>query len=340
MKKWSEKEINWLKDNYSIIGTNCCVSELNRSRSSILGMATKLGLKAIKPGAFSKNEIKFLLENYPKQGVEYCATNLGRTKGSIHKQTHVLGLKTNIGVKERNNSNKRRLNNYQKYDVTNILNISNKYVAYILGYLWADGHIIQNNSFLTSINLVKEDAEFLYGILNSINGGWTIGKEIKKYWKNSRGEIKRAQNQRTVRIYSQELFHFLKENDYGVKSIKSFKKIWSIMPQKYKSFFILGLFDGDGHFNYQFRKNKYHSGEFVITASYDYDWTVLEDYFRKNNIEFSLYRDVVKLGKVSRIIVRKKESLYKLYVLLYSDDNFKGLERKYNKYLKYIRNVN
>ncbi len=287
-----------------------------------------------------KDDINFLVENYPKYGVDYCVKSLNRTKGSINKKRNKLGIKTKDGVKGKNISKTRKLNNYKKYDVSNLITVSNKYAAYVLGYLWADGHIIQNHSFLTSINLVKSDAEFLYKILISINEGWKIGNEIKKYWKNSKGEIKQAQNQRIIRIYSQELFYFLLNNDYGDKSVKSFKKIWRLIPENLKSFFILGLYDGDGHFNYQLRKNKYHSGEFVITASYDYDWSILEDYFKKNNIEYSLYRFIVKLGKVSHIIVRKKESLCKLYDLLYFDDNFKGLERKHKKYLKYMLNVN
>ncbi len=289
---------------------------------------------------WSREDIDFLIENYPKYGVEYCANALNRTKGSINKRRFVLSIKTNDGVKGKNISKTRKVNNYKKYDVLNLVNISNKYAAYALGYLWADGHIIQNHSFLTSINLVKSDAEFLYSILTSINDGWRIGNEIKKSWRNSSGEIKQAQNQRIIRIYSQELFDFLLNNDYHVKSTKSFEKIWKLIPENFKCFFILGLYDGDGHFNYQLRKKKYHSGEFVITASYDYDWSILEDYFKNNNIEYSIYRFVVKLGRVSHIIVRKKESLCKLYKLLYSDDNFKGLERKHNKYVKYVLNVN
>ena len=339
MKKWSDNEISWLKNNYSISGTTECVKYLNRTWSSIIGMATKLGLKAKKPGAFSKEELLYLCENYPKYGVEYCSNKLNRTKGSINKKIHNLQIKTNIGVKENNIRKKRKLNNYNRYDVSNIVNISSNYVAYILGYLWADGYISKNDKFLTAVNLVNSDAEFLYNILISINDGWKIGSEIKKYWTNSDGEIKQAQNQRYIRIYSQELHKFLKENDYSEKSNKSFSKIWNIMSNERKSYFILGLFDGDGNFNYQFRKNKYHSGEFVITSSYDYDWSTVENYFTENNIEYSIYRIVVKLGRISKIVVRKKNSLLKLYCLLYSN-NFKGLERKYIKFKKYYEHAN
>ena len=339
MKKWSDNEIKILNNNYSTLGTEYCVNLLNRTKSSVLGMATNLKLKAKKPKSYSKEDTLFLINNYKTYGIEYCMNKLNRTKGSILSKARKLKINVNKGVKEINFINTRRKNNYLKYNISKILTIENKNVAYFLGYLWADGHIRKNPSKLITINLVKDDAEFLYNVLSNVSDGWTIGKEIKKYWKNNSGEIQQAQNQRTIRSYSQELFYFLEENDYVNKTNVNFNKIWLKIPENLKSFFILGLYDGDGHFNYQFRKNKYYSGEFVITANYNYDWSTLEQFYKENNIKYSIYREIVKLGKVSQIIVRKKDSLLKLYELLYNDE-FKGLNRKYNKFLKYINNVN
>jgi hypothetical protein len=339
MKKWTDEEINFLINNYSIYGSEYCISYLNRSWSSVIGMATKLKLKAKKRNSLNIEEKEFLKINYPIYGCEYCMNALNRSKKTIQKSAHILKLKTNDGVKENNIRKKRRINNLEKYDVSNIITVKNKFSAYILGYLWSDGYIGRNNKHLTSISLVKEDAEFLFRILNDVCYGWTIGKEINKYWKNSNGEIKKAQNQRTIRIYSQELFDFLNKYDYGVKSNIGFNKIFSIISKEFKPFFILGLFDGDGHFNYQYRNNKYHSGEFVITASYDYDWSCLEKYFNNNEIEYSTYRLIVPLGRISNIIVRKKQSLIKLYNMIYCDE-FRGLDRKYEKYQNYITKIN
>jgi hypothetical protein len=335
---WTDNEIQFLKNNYSENGTNYCINSLNRTKSSILGMATNLKLKAKKPNSYSKDELKFLKNNYSSHGVEYCMIQLGRTKEGICTKAHELNQYVDAKTKSLNIINTRKINNYIKYDVNNIINVSNKYVAYFLGYLWADGNLINKSAHLTTINLIKEDAEYLYNILNLIGSGWTIGREIKKYWKNSAGEIKQAKNQRIIRCYSQELYNFLSENDYENKSHINFKKIWNKIPENFKNFFILGLYDGDGHFNYQFRHEKYHSGEFVITANYDYDWSVLENYFNENNIEYSIYRLIVKLGRVSQFIVRKKKSLIILFKKLYEDE-FHGLERKYIKYLNYYEKI-
>jgi len=337
-KNWSNIEISYLIDNYSEYGTEHCVNHLNRSWSSVVGKATKLKLKAKKQNGLSKTEKNFLAINYPKYGGEYCMNELNRSKAIIQGNAHDMKLKTNSGVKKINVINARRKNNYLKYDINKIITIENKYVAYFLGYFWADGHIRKNCSHITVIGLVKDDAEFLYNILTNISNGWTIGTEIKRYWTNNAGELKQAQNQRIIRSYSQELFYFLEENDYLIKSHVNFNKIWLKLPENLKSFFILGLYDGDGHFNHQFKDNKYHSGEFVISGNYDYDWNTLEQFYKENNIEYSIYRQIVKLGKVSVIIVRKRESLIKLYELLYKDE-FKGLERKHIKFLKYYEAI-
>jgi len=336
MKKWFEEEITFLNKNYSEYGTEYCVEKLNRSWSSVIGMATKLKLKAKKRNSLNMSEKEFLKINYPVYGTEYCMNRLNRSKGIILSNTHDLRLITNAGVKGNNIIKTRNRNNVNKYDVSNIVNIKNKFAAYILGFLWADGHVAKRSgAYLTSISIVKDDANFLFEILINLSDCWTIGREINKYWKNDAGEIKQAQNQRVIRSYSQELFYFLRENDYEVKSNVGFNKIFSIMSDEFKSYFILGLYDGDGHFNYQLRNDKYHSGEFVITSNYDYDWSVLENFLIEKNIEYSLYRQIVKLGRVSNIIIRKKQSLLKLYSLLYNDD-FKGLTRKHDKFLKYI----
>jgi hypothetical protein len=338
MKIWTNDEKNFLITYYPISGTNFCVNELNRTWSSVVGMATNLKLKAKKNNSFTDDELKFLIKNYSSRGVEFCSNYLGRTKEAVCGKAHDLNLFVNSDVKSQNISKKRKINNYKKYDVNNIINISNKHVAYFLGYLWADGNLNNTNSHLTSINLIKDDAEFLYNIIISFSSGWTMGREVKRFWKNDAGEIKQAKNQRTIRSYSQELYLFLSENDYENKSNINFNKIWTKIPDNLKIYFILGLFDGDGHFNYQLRNKKYHSGEFVISGSYDYDWTVLEDFCNKNNIEYSIYRLDVKLGQVSRFIVRKKKSLIKLFNLFYSND-FHGLKRKYLKFLKYYEKI-
>lgn len=283
---------------------------------------------------WNKFDKDFLISNYSNNGVEYCSNKLNRTKGTVCSMANKLKLYSTPETKSRNIINSRKKNNYKKFNVTNITNISNKYSSYFLGYLWADGHVRRTNGYLTSINLIEDDALFLYNILTKISDGWVKGKKVKKYWTNSEGIKKQVNNQLVISSHSQELYYFLIENDYNSKSLKNFQKIWDKIPVNFKKYFLLGLIDGDGHFNYQFRQNKYHSGELVITSNYEYDWSTLENFYKINNIEYKIYRLIVPLGKVSKIVVRKRKSLNILFNLLY-DGTFYGLNRKYIKFLKY-----
>lgn len=44
-KWWSSEDIEWLVDNYSVLGLKECSKHLNRTESSVLHKACKLGLK-------------------------------------------------------------------------------------------------------------------------------------------------------------------------------------------------------------------------------------------------------------------------------------------------------
>jgi hypothetical protein len=334
---WSDNEIQNLINDFSTKGTNYCVNQLNRTKSAILNKANVLKLTAQRPNLYTNEEILFLKNNYSIYGVEYCAEYMKRNKNGVCNKARELNLFVDDSIKSNLIINGFKKKNYNKYDVDNILLLNNLYIIYFLGYFWADGHLDKNRT-LSSISLIKEDSEFLYNILIKFSNCWKIGSDLKKYWKNSLGEIKQGKLQRIIWSSSQELFYFLEENDYKNKSRVNFNKIFNKIPENLKSFFILGLYDGDGHFNYQKRYKNSHQGEFIITSSYDYDWSTLEQFYKKNNIDYSIYRQICKLGKNSDIKVRKKESLIKLYELLYKDE-FKGLERKHIKYLNYYEAV-
>lgn len=288
---------------------------------------------------WTNEELVFLKDNYSGNGITYCMEYLNKTKGAIVQMARSLNLKVNPIVAQINKSNSRAAGNNLKYNVDNIIEPKCIGSVYSLGYLWADGNINKSSCRLTSINLVENDAVNLFSILNNVSTGWRIGKPIKKTWKNKHGEVKNAQNQRIIRSYSQKLYYFLSNNGYGNKSTINFDAIFSKIPCNLQQYFILGLFDGDGSFNYQYRQNKYHSGEWVITAEYDYDWSTLKRFCDHNQIKYSVYQLVVPLGRVSRFIVRRKDSLIKLFDILYKNE-FVGLERKYLKFNNYYKLIN
>jgi len=93
-RKWSEKEIEFLVENYSkyprqffIEYFKCDLFELDTQRK-------KLGLRKFSQVKWHEKEIQFLKKYFPKYGGKWCAEKLGRRSfHATHKMAEKLGLK-------------------------------------------------------------------------------------------------------------------------------------------------------------------------------------------------------------------------------------------------------
>jgi hypothetical protein len=336
MGKWTNDEIDYLKNNYPEYGVNVCIENLKRSKLAILSKVSELNLK--RKNILEKNidDISFIRKNYPKFGGKYCAIKLNKNEKYVKDIAFRLKIKVDSNVKRNNFINILKNKNINKYDVNNIINIRDKEISYFLGYFWADGHIGSYSSKLSSISLIEEDAIHLFTILNSINNSWSISEPIEKYWINSEKERVYVKRQRKIHTNSIEIFEFLEKNDFSYKSVKNFNKIWNVIPENLKSYFVMGLFDGDGSFSINKTKNKYINGRIVFVSTYDYDWSTLENYLIDNNIKYKIYKSIVNLGKSSRLVISSYKSILDYYNLIYVDKNFWGLERKYIKIKNFL----
>jgi hypothetical protein len=268
---------------------------------------------------WSEDEINFLKKNYPTMGSKFCAESLGRSVQSITIRSHILKLKSE--VKYQKIVETKLMNNLNKFDVSELINPSTIEASYILGLLWADGNISNFGFKTVRLNCVVEDMDYFKQVFTGTSRDWVLTNEFVKYYNGH--EVKKQQ---TIKMSSVMLYDFLYKNDYDEKSFLSADKILKIIPYELNKFFILGLFDGDGHFNVV-KKTK--QAEWVITSSYDQDWHFMEDFCQKNGIEYSIYRLVVPLGRVSNFIVRKLDSINKIINLVHSHKI--GLPRKKNK---------
>lgn len=335
MGKWSENEIKFLINNYSDCGVYECSKVLNRSKLAILSKASELNLK--KKNVLDKNinDVTFIRNNYNSYGGQFCADNLNKPLKYVNRIAFSLKLRVKPEIRKINQKNIIKLKNINKYDVDDFINIRFKEIAYFLGYFWADGHIGQYSSKTSSISLVENDAEFLYKKLSQVNKSWNLSNSIKKYWTTSNNEKKIVSNQKKISTNSIEIYEFLKNNDYNNKSYTSFNLIWNKIPDEYKNYFILGFFDGDGSFLLNV-KNKYVYGRVVFVSTYECDWSCLELFLTNNNIKYKKYKSIVKLGKSSRLVISKQESIILFYKLIYFDNALNGLDRKRIKYEQFI----
>lgn len=214
-KKWLEIEINYLKENYSLLKKEEIINELGRTWSSITCCANKLGLirlnfdiKGVEVKFWSKEEDEYLINNYSFSSKEKMVLDLNRTWSSIQNRTRKLKIKREIL-----NANSDKL-----------IDGSNE-SYYWLGFIMADGHFNKNNQI--QINLSVKDLEHLQKLALFVE---YKGKILKPSINIGFGKIKKELNQ---------IFNLSNDKTHNPCNLDE------LSGDNFFSF-IIGFIDGDG----------------------------------------------------------------------------------------------
>jgi hypothetical protein len=269
---------------------------------------------------WTQDEINFLNENYPSYGKEYCEKKLNREGSSIFKKASRLKLKVISDVRLANNIKAQvkfqneRPNNDFNINIEQFLNIQKPEVAYILGFLWADGYIIRNE---IRLEIVKDDLDHIKPILESI-GTWTYS-----YRDRNRNGVKTKTSGRAV-TSNRKLKEFLACHDYDKKSYVSADKILSKIPNELKHYFFRGFVDGDGNI-YPPKKR------ITLAGSLKQDWGFISKICDELKIKHNIYRNsnkstnsVVEINGINGVIFGN---------YIFKGNEF-GLKRKSDKFNK------
>lgn len=227
-----------------------------------------------------------------------------------------------MNIKEKKNKNKIDYSLFNK-------NFT-KESAYILGLLWADGHIREEKK-LTTINCSEIDINDVVSVFFK-TGDWLLSKTIKKTHNN-----KEVKNQKRISTTTWGLFEILKDNDYLIKSYSSPNKILNLIPNELKKYWFRGYLDGDGCI----KLGKKYGVEVVFAGNYEQDWCFMVDLCIELDIKFSIDKRVVEKGKYSHFRINKKNDVKKICDYIYSEYDNLGFSRKFKKYLEvisYIKN--
>lgn len=200
-----------------------------------------------------------------------------------------------------------------------IIDLENKYFCYLIGLLWADGYIYSNNRTKNRI-----DITMLYDDISQLEYIFDKTGEWRKY--ERRRKNKSYKKQLNFRITNSELYMFLEDMGYNIKSKSSPVKILSSISYEMKRYFIKGLFDGDGCF---YHNN--HTRQCSITSNYSQDWTFMQDILSDIGCSSSICRQKSKFGNKSSIRITNKDIL-KFGHYLYEDIDIIGIHRKYDKF--------
>lgn len=195
--------------------------------------------------------------------------------------------------------------------------IDNEDKAYVLGFLYADGYVVNTKrKHEIKLFLTEKDKE----ILERIKQVLCFDKPI--YYKPPSKSSYSTKGQYGLHIVNKKMVHDLLS--VGWENRDSFPNI----PQDLQHHFIRGLFDGDGCISFSNKNNRFDC-EFYIMGTPQ----ILEDIkeiLEKEDIVMSDAKHVK--GGIYKIRISGRNNIKKVYSYLYRDATI-YLKRKYNKFL-------
>lgn len=258
---------------------------------------------------FTDEQIEYLKSNYDKMSYREIANKLGFTERQIRGKINGLGL-----------SKLRKFNNeYFK-------NITNPDQAYWLGFIYADGYLIENSknrNYELGIELKQNDIKLLE-CFNELLGN--VHKIITHHnTKNFNGYTYETDSC-IIRIYSKEIVEDLKR--LSVYPNKTYRNEFPMCNNLFWDFF-RGFNDGDGCLHIS-QKNCI----FVeLTNSNKYFLEYLNNtIYSLLNIKGSIYKEK---DRKYRLVYFRKNDTKLLLDTIYKNENCIKLQRKYDIYKSY-----
>jgi len=273
-----------------------------------------------------ENDVK---ENYQKFGPKYLADKYGTYKSKITRIAKKFGLR--MSHEQRSMLCVKSFEkNPNEFNVNHLLfeNAKSSEVAYLLGFLWADGCITTpGRGKSIRCKIIKEDADNLKETFLK-TGNWCINTpkvgNKNPAWKS------------TTLFYTnnKHLFNYLDMMGYRGKNGLSPDNIINSVPSNLRHYWWRGFFDGDGCI--------YTRGSTIqinFAGPFDQDWNFVEKILQLLEIKkYTVVRSISKKNHKSsciRFCSKLDAKKFLDYIYFNREIDGIGLNRKYKKYKKF-----
>ena len=249
--------------------------------------------------AITEQEVQLAIDMFNKgMSITKIAKELKRDRGTLTKRMK------DAGVIIEQHCNKKQVNECF-FDEWNELS------AYWLGFIFADGHLSNDNK----LDICIKDKEHLEKFKANINSTHSI-------------TIRTINNNDYYRIGIMDSHLGNKLRQLGVTSNKTYGWTLPNVPIDYMNHFIRGLFDGDGNFN----NRKYRP----VVRLVSYDVSILENLIEIIKCQIPSVENHIRIysyeNRVPELNISSKEVVKEFLDWLYKDATV-YLDRKHDKYL-------
>lgn len=279
---------------------------------------------------YDNKTLEFLNAYYPSLGAKYCSEQLNLCINYVYQLC--AKYKIRVGKEKRSNNSKiKKEKPLEKYKVN-----PNQFISeftpisvYILGLIWADGHVSKNPKTRSiSLATTYPDANTFIPLFLK-TGNWSIYSY--KHKNNPTWKL-------TCQIVTSNKYinDFLLQHGYLSKNNNSADLILSKIPEKLHHYWFRGLFDGDGHLH----TDKKGTHNLHISSTYDQNWNYIENMCKKLNIRYKILKRINKKTQKSSSFY-----IFGMYRIIdfcnyiynnYPEDNI-GLKRKYDRFLELLK---
>ena len=265
---------------------------------------------------FSVAEQQYLIANFSVIGGTRCAKNLHRSRQCINQNAKRLGLKLD----------RSKIMLYVLKKPFNQFNVDPTFFiipeqmtsvnTYLLGFIWADGHIsFRGTAAEISARFVTDDSYDLIPIFKE-TGKWSI------YTQHPYG----CREATIVQTNNRPLAEYLRDKGYVAKSSNAATDILNTIPKHLNRHWWRGCFDGDGCF---YIGKKY--SQISLFSTYEQDWKHFDVLCKEQNIPYTICRTIRRRGKSSSVRISSQDGMCKLIHYLYPNGFEFGLKRKFIK---------
>lgn len=259
---------------------------------------------------FTDEQVQFIKDNYDKMEYKQIAEHLGGfTERQVRGKINGLGL-----------------SKLRKFNDTYFSEINSPDKAYWLGFLYADGWVVnnpKNRNYELGVELQKDDSYILDSFAKILGGVHSV--TYHHNYKCFNGYTYETDSAR-LRIYSKQIVEDL--ISHGIVENKTYSNEYPICDI-FVSDFIRGYLDGDGCIYIEKRK----SGQCVFvsfTCSNDSFLKYIDQKIHEElNISGSIYKEK---DRKYRLVFFRHSDTKTLLDWIYKNPNASMLKRKYEKY--------